>query len=163
VSLLWAINKEEKILDALREAIKETMSKDVEPLMCRRVRDGDKAASNYLQSGRMKSGWEIKGIDRSKIEKFSLRTQQVEAYAKEHGITEDAAKAKLGVKTREKKNKGTSVDLLRKPPSRSPMQTQVALKSTLKINLAFRRATKSVSAWAVLTSVVSNLKPMNKT
>ncbi len=196
-SAVWAINQDEGILKALREAVHETMTHDVEPLMCRRVRHGEKAASKdriktgnliyadflhktsrpvegqvdphlhihafvmnhttdgkkhyaaemeeivrqraslqakfesrfarklkhdlgyevthtqYLQGGRRKTGWEIKGIERSTIEKFSNRTQQVEAYAKEHGITEEAAKGKLGVKTREKKDKGTPVDQLR--------------------------------------------------
>jgi len=195
-SLLWAIHKDERLLEAFRETVKETMTKDVEPLMCRRVRAGGKAGSKervttgnliyadflhltsrpvngkvcphvhihafvmnhtsegsrhyaaemeeiirqrpalqakfearlahrlkhelgyevektqYVQSGRIKAGWEIKGIDRSTIEKFSSRTQQVEAYAKEHGITEGADKAKLGVKTREKKDKGTSIEEL---------------------------------------------------
>jgi len=158
VSLAWAINQDEAILDALREAVKETMAKDVEPLMCRRVRDGKNAATKqrkktgnliyadflhktsrpvdgqvdphlhihafvmnhttdgnkhyaaeleeiirerpslqakfearlarrlklvhgyevekvqYLQSGRLKSGWEIKGIERSTIEKQPNRT-----------------------------------------------------------------------------------------
>ena len=198
VSLAWAINNDQAILDALREAVKETMSRDVEPLMCRRVRsgkfswtqqrertgnliyadflhttsrpvdgkvdphlhihafvmnhttaDGKHYAAEpeeifrerpslqakfearlarrlqqvhgyavekvqYSQSGRLKAGWELKGIERSTIEKFSTRTQQVEAYALEHGITEEAAKAKLGVKTREQKDKGVSVDQLRK-------------------------------------------------
>lgn len=197
VSLVWAINQDEAILDALREAVKETMSKDVEPLMCRRVREGTKAASmervktgnliyadflhktsrpvngqvdphlhihafvmnytseagkhyaaeleeifrerpslqakfearlarrlqqqlgyrvekvRYAQSGRMKAGWEIQGISRSTIEKFSSRTEQVEAYAMEHGITDASAKGKLGLKTREKKDQGISVVKLR--------------------------------------------------
>ena len=197
VSLAWAINQDEAILEALREAVKETMTQDVEPLMCRRVRGGDKAATKeraktgnfiyadflhktsrpvdgqvdphlhihafvmnhtthegkhyaaeleeifrqrlslqakfearlahrlkhtlgydvekvrFAQSGRMKAGWEIKGIARSTIEKYSSRTQQVEAFAKEHGIEEAAAKGKLGVKTREKKDQGSTVEQLR--------------------------------------------------
>lgn len=198
VSLLWAINQEERILEALRSAVQETMSRDVEPLMCRRVRAGGKANSKdrtrtgnliyadflhktsravdgkvdphlhihafvmnctaegsryyaaemeeivrsrpylqasfearlakrlkeklnydvekveFFQTGKNKSGWEIKGISRQTIEKFSTRTQQVEAYAKEHAIKDASLKGKLGIKTRDKKVKGVSVEKLRR-------------------------------------------------
>ena len=33
VSLAWAINKDEKILEALQQSVRETMQRDVEPLM----------------------------------------------------------------------------------------------------------------------------------
>lgn len=196
VSIAWAVKKDERILAALREAVHETMARDVEPLVCRRVRDGGKAATKdrkrtgkliyadflhktsrpvdgktdphlhihafclnwtydegrhyaaeleevirsrpylqaafearlagklrslgyevtateFLQSGKRKRGWELAGIDRSTIEKFSQRTQQVEAFATEHGVTDEVAKSKLGLKTREKKDQGTSVEKLR--------------------------------------------------
>lgn len=197
VSAVWAINDDEAILDVLREAVHETMERDVEPLMCRRVRDGAKAASQhrvktgnliyapflhktsrpvdgvpdphlhihafvmnhtthegkhyaaepeeifrqrqslqaafearlarklekklgyritqtaFTQSGRLKKGWEIAGIERDTIEKFARRTAQIEAAAQAKGITDAGAKGKLGVKTREKKDKGTSVAQLR--------------------------------------------------
>lgn len=67
----------------------------------------------YLQSGRLKSGWEIQGIGRSTIEKFSRRTAQVEKYAEEHGIKDAEKKGQLGKITREKKDKGLSIDRLR--------------------------------------------------
>jgi conjugative relaxase-like TrwC/TraI family protein len=52
VSLAWGINQDEAILDALREAVHETMSKDVEPLMCRRDRTGKNThTQNRLQTG----------------------------------------------------------------------------------------------------------------
>lgn len=197
VSLAWAINADERIVELLREAVRETMSNDVEPLMMRRVRQGDKAFTKersqtgqlvyadflhktsrpvegkadphlhihafvinwtqqngihyagefeeiirqrpslqakfesrlarklqtelgygvekveYQQSGRTKSGWEIRGIERSTIEKFSRRTEQVESHAREQGITDAAEKSRLGKKTREKKDKGTSISELR--------------------------------------------------
>lgn len=196
-SLAWAINGDEEILSALREAVHETMTKDVEPLLCRRVRDGKNVATQrrvktgnlvyadflhrtsrpvdgeadphlhihafvmnqtthekkhyaaepeeifreraslqakfearlarrlkalgyniekvaFAQSGRMKQGWEIKGIERTTIEKFSRRTAQVEAEAQAKGITDAEAKAKLGSKTREKKDQGASVEQLRR-------------------------------------------------
>ncbi|MCA9232958.1 MAG: relaxase domain-containing protein [Planctomycetales bacterium] len=196
VSIAWAVKKDERILEALREAVHETMARDVEPLMCRRVRDGGKAATKdrkrtgkliyadflhktsrpvegktdphlhihafclnwtydegkhyaaemeeivrsrpylqaafearlagklnqlgysveateYTQGGKRKQGWEIAGISRTTIETFSNRTKQVEAYALEHGITDEATKATLGVRTREKKDKGASIEQLR--------------------------------------------------
>ena len=197
VSLAWAINGDERIAEALRAAVHETMTNDVEPLMQRRVRNGDHAftkqrtqtgkliyadflhktsrpvegkpdphlhihayvinwteqngkhyagefeeiirqrpslqakfearlarklnrelgyqvqRTKYRQAGRMKDGWEISGLERSTIEKFSRRTEQVEEHAKKHGVSSAAEKAQLGKKTREKKDKGSSVDRLR--------------------------------------------------
>ena len=52
VSLAWAINKDERILDVLRAAVKETMTKDVEPLVYRRLRTGKNAFTNErIQTG----------------------------------------------------------------------------------------------------------------
>ncbi|MEO1525500.1 MAG: MobF family relaxase [Planctomycetota bacterium] len=197
VSLAWAINDDERITQVLREAVHETMTRDVEPLMQRRVRDGRHANTKqksstgklvyadflhktsrpvdgtpdphlhihafvmnwteqngthyageleeivrqrpslqakfearlagklkhllgygithtrFVQSGRIKSGWELAGLDRKTIEKFSRRTQQVEEFAERHGITSASEKGKLGKKTREAKNKGATVDELR--------------------------------------------------
>lgn len=197
VSIAWGAGEDEAIVEALREAVHETMALDVEPLMCRRVRDGDKAATTerlrtarliyadflhktsrpvdgqtdphlhihafclnwtydgekhyaaemeeiirsrpylqaafearlaaklrqlgygieataFVQGGKRKRGWEIAGIARGMIEKFSQRTQQVEAYAQEHGVTDEAAKGKLGLRTREKKIAGASLTELRR-------------------------------------------------
>ncbi|MEO0531867.1 MAG: MobF family relaxase, partial [Planctomycetota bacterium] len=198
VSLAWAVNGDERILNALREAVYETMALDVEPLVCRRVRSGAKAASTdrkntanliyadflhktsrpvdgvvdphlhihafvqnltfdsgrfyaaeleevmrqlpalqakfdarlarrlqhdlgyrvvatqFRQSRRLKRGWELAGVERATIEKFSTRTSQIEAYAEEHGIDSAAAKGDLGAKTRQKKEPGVAIDRLRK-------------------------------------------------
>lgn len=198
VSLAWAINGDERIIEALRAAVRETMTNDVEPLMMRRVRDGGRATTKdrtstgkliyadflhktsrpvegkpdphlhvhafvinwteqngkhyagefeeiirqrpslqakfearlartlqtelgyrvaqtqFRQSGRMKSGWEIDGISRETIEKFSRRTEQVEVFARENGVTDAAEKGSLGKKTREKKDQGTSIEQLRR-------------------------------------------------
>ncbi len=197
VSLAWAINGDERLIDALREAVRETMAKDVEPLMQRRVRTGKHANSEqkattgqlvyadflhktsrpvdgkadphlhvhtfvinwtheggvhyagqmeeivrqrpslqakfesrlarrlekelgysvtqtrFNQSGRIKAGWEIEGLERSTIEKYSRRTAQVEQHALENGVQTASDKAALGVKTREKKDKGATVEQLR--------------------------------------------------
>lgn len=47
--------------------------------------------------------WDVAGIPRSLIEKFSRRSAIIEAKAEEEGITDAKAKDKLGAKTREKK------------------------------------------------------------
>lgn len=48
-------------------------------------------------------GFEIKGIERSTIEKFSLRTKQIQNAIEENGITDERVKAKIGAWTRLKK------------------------------------------------------------
>lgn len=50
VSLAWAINNDEKIVEALRETVRETMERDVEPLMQRRVRTGKHASTRQKTS-----------------------------------------------------------------------------------------------------------------
>ncbi len=196
VSLAWAINGDERILDVLRQTVHDTMREDIEPLMERRVRkgrlfnskckkqtgkllyadflhhtsrpvdgvpdphlhihafvmnwteeDGKHYAAEmeeivrqrpslqakfesrlarrlvqlgytvghvrYQQSGRLKRGWEIDGVGRETIEKFSRRTTQIEAYAQAHGISDAEAKGQLGKLTRERKGEGKSIDQLR--------------------------------------------------
>lgn len=197
VSLAWAINGDERILEMLKAAVRETMQRDVEPLMQRRVRTGRHAFTqqkeatgkliyadflhktsrpvqgdadphlhihafvlnwtekdgkyyagefeeivrqrpslqakfearlarklqnelgyavehtHYAQGGKLKWGWELQGIDRATIEKFSRRTAQVEQYAQEHGIHDAERKGKLGKLTREKKDTGQSIRQLR--------------------------------------------------
>ena len=199
VSLVWAINKDERIIEALQETVREVMEKDLQPLVCRRVRHGNNATTRnrkatgkllfaeflhktarpvkektpdphlhihafcmnwteeggkqyaaemeeairqlpslqakfdarlarrlqeelgyevervryLLQSGQKKASWEIKGIERSTIEKFSKRTDQIEEFAAEHDIQNAEEKAKLGQKVRDKKDKGATVDVLR--------------------------------------------------
>ena len=66
----------------------------------------------YIQSGRLKNGWEIQGIGRDTIEKFSRRTGLIEAFAKQHGITDAEKKGQLGKLTREAKNEGESIEKL---------------------------------------------------
>ncbi|QDV42513.1 Multifunctional conjugation protein TraI [Stieleria neptunia] len=198
VSLAWAINGDERIVAALRETVQETMAKDVEPLMQRRVRHGEHHNSEqksttgeliyadflhktsrpvngkadphlhihafvinwtqqngrhyagqfeeivrqrpslqakfesrlarrlrdqlgyavtptrFAQSGRIKAGWELAGLERATIEKFSQRMQQVEQTAATRGIRDAAKKAELGKRTREKKDDGASVEELRR-------------------------------------------------
>lgn len=60
----------------------------------------------------MKTGWELKGISRSIIEKFSLRTKQIEDAAAAESITDAEAKSKRGKKTRQKKGSELPVEQL---------------------------------------------------
>ena len=50
-----------------------------------------------------KVGFELAGVDRSLVEKFSNRTREIEKLAAEKGITDDKRKSELGARTRESK------------------------------------------------------------
>lgn len=54
---------------------------------------------------RTKKGWELEGIDRHFIAKFSRRTELIEEKAREMGIDDAETKSELGAKTRERKAK----------------------------------------------------------
>jgi conjugative relaxase-like TrwC/TraI family protein len=64
-------------------------------------------------AGRSGDWWEIKGLSRETLEKFSQRTEKIEAAAKERAIDDAAAKDKLAALTREKKVKTSMSDLKR--------------------------------------------------
>lgn len=57
---------------------------------------------------RSKQGWEIAGVGKELIEKFSRRTAEIEDKAREMGIDDAEAKAELGAKTRSRKQKELS-------------------------------------------------------
>lgn len=59
------------------------------------------------------AGWEIAGIDQGMIDKFSRRTQQIEAVAAEKGVTNPEQKSALGARTRASKTTDLSMDALR--------------------------------------------------
>lgn len=62
---------------------------------------------------RTKNGWEVAGISRGVVEKFSRRTGLIEEVAAENGVTTAREKAELGARTREKKGEPKSLDALR--------------------------------------------------
>lgn len=66
-----------------------------------------KLAHNLQLAGyrieRTKYGFELAGIAKPTIEKFSRRTQEIEEYSREHHITDDKQKSQVGAKTREAK------------------------------------------------------------
>jgi conjugative relaxase-like TrwC/TraI family protein len=53
---------------------------------------------------RRREGWDLAGIERATVEKFSNRTQEIEATAKKLGIIDPTLKAELGAKTRKSKD-----------------------------------------------------------
>lgn len=55
-----------------------------------------------------RSGFEIKGIDRETIEKFSRRTEEIEKVAREKNISDKDKKAAIGSHTRESKRDAVS-------------------------------------------------------
>ncbi len=57
-----------------------------------------------------KNGWEIAGIERGTVEKFSRRTSEIEDLAKQKGIIDAREKDKLGAKTRKGKDKNLSAN-----------------------------------------------------
>jgi conjugative relaxase-like TrwC/TraI family protein len=57
--------------------------------------------------------WEIKGVSRETLDKFSQRTELIEETAKKKGITEAHSKDRLGAVTREKKVQTSMADLKR--------------------------------------------------
>ena len=71
-------------------------------------RFAERLADLGLPVERHAKGWELAGLDKPLIDKFSRRTAQIEAKAKERGITNVDAKAELGAKTRERKQKHLS-------------------------------------------------------
>ncbi|MEO9930122.1 MobF family relaxase [Rhodopirellula bahusiensis] len=59
---------------------------------------------SYWQSGKLKHGWELKGIDRAMIESFSKRGAEIEKAAKEAGFSDAVSKRGLAQKTRKRKS-----------------------------------------------------------
>lgn len=62
---------------------------------------------------RTAKGWELAGVPRSLVEKFSRRTAEIEKLAEEKGITNAKAKDRLGARTRENKRDGLTMDALK--------------------------------------------------
>ena len=71
--------------------------------------------------------WEIQGVSRDVLEKFSQRTEKIEQVAKEQGVNDAQAKEKLAALTREKKVKVSMEDLKREWASRLTQEEKDAL------------------------------------
>jgi len=63
---------------------------------------------------RTKKGWELAGVPKPAMEKFSRRTALIEGKAREKGITSAEEKGELGATTRERKRKDLTFDELRR-------------------------------------------------
>ena len=75
---------------------------------------GGRASVPGLRGGRDEGRLRIKGIDdRDLIEKFSRRTEAIERYAREKGITDAEEKARAGLRTRQRKAEPMALDALR--------------------------------------------------
>jgi conjugative relaxase-like TrwC/TraI family protein len=81
--------------------------------------------------GRSGDWWEIKGLSRETLEKFSQRTEKIEAAAKEGAINDAASKDKLASLTREKKVKTSMSDLKREWADRLTPEENRSLASLL--------------------------------
>jgi conjugative relaxase-like TrwC/TraI family protein len=81
--------------------------------------------------GRSGDWWEIKGLSRETLEKFSQRTEKIEAAAKEGAINDAASKDKLASLTREKKVKTSMSDLKREWADRLTLEEKQSLASLL--------------------------------
>ena len=66
-----------------------------------------------VETVRTKDGWDVAGLSKATMDKFSRRTRLIEAAAAAKGIVDPAAKAELGAKTRERKHKQLPVEQLR--------------------------------------------------
>jgi conjugative relaxase-like TrwC/TraI family protein len=62
---------------------------------------------------RKKVGWEVAGIGKPVLDKFSRRTAKIEELAREKGIANPDEKSRLGAMTRERKGEPRSLDALR--------------------------------------------------
>jgi len=62
---------------------------------------------------RTKAGWEVAGLGKALLDKYSRRSAKIEDMAREKGITDRHEKSELGARTREKKGEPRSLDALR--------------------------------------------------
>lgn len=73
-----------------------------------------KLADLGLPVERTRHGWELGGVPRSLVDKFSRRTAQIEKAARDKGIDDPKAKAELGAKTRNRKAKDLTMPELQR-------------------------------------------------
>ena len=88
---------------------------------------------------RTKNSFEIKGISRKTIDKYSNRTKEIEKTAKEKGLDWAKDKAELGAKTRNNKNKSISeVQVKKNWSERLTLQEQFTIQSAKGVKTAQR-------------------------
>jgi conjugative relaxase-like TrwC/TraI family protein len=70
---------------------------------------GRKMEELGLPVERTKMGWEIEGVEKSTLDKFSRRRALIAEVAEREGLNTGAGRSDLGAKTRERKNKNLSM------------------------------------------------------
>ncbi len=84
---------------------------------------------------RTKNGFELEGVAKATIEKFSRRTQEIEEYAHAHGITDEKQKSNIGAITREAKRVTITAEKQKTAwRSRLTPEEQAALQSLRQYN-----------------------------
>jgi len=101
---------------------------------------------------RTAKGWELAGVTSEMIDKFSRRTRQIEEKAQAKGIDDPDAKAELGAKTRERKQKNLSMTELRERwlDRLTPEEQEVLAALERRIGGSSAPKDESASARAVL-------------
>jgi hypothetical protein len=74
---------------------------------------GRKMEELGLPVERTKNGWEIAGVEKATLDKFSRRRALIVEVAEREGLNTGAGRSDLGAKTRERKNKNLSMGELR--------------------------------------------------
>jgi conjugative relaxase-like TrwC/TraI family protein len=74
---------------------------------------GRKMEELGLPVERTKKGWEIEGVEKATLDKFSRRRALIAEVAEREGLNTGAGRSDLGAKTRERKNKNLSMGELR--------------------------------------------------
>jgi len=105
---------------------------------------------------RTEKGFEIKGISRETIEKFSLRTEEIEHLANEKNITDKKQKSGLGARTRESKRKSISEDEQQKNWQERLTRGELKQLQNLK-NVAFANEKKKENDLAAFKAVEFSL------
>ncbi len=95
------------------------------------ARLAQKVAALGYAVGRSGEWWEIQGVSRDVLEKFSQRTEKIEETAREQGISDALAKEKLGALTREKKVKTSLTELKQEWSERLTVEEKRALSDLL--------------------------------
>lgn len=74
----------------------------------------DRLGELGLPIERHAKGWELEGVSRETLKKFSLRTEQIEELANKKGITDPKKKDAIGATSRSKKSKSVTFKELQK-------------------------------------------------
>lgn len=108
---------------------------------------------------RTKNGFELAGMEKQTIEKFSRRTKEIEDYAREHNITDEKQKSEIGAKTREAKRKNISTaDQERHWLNRLTPEELAAVRNLKSNSKASENRDSAVAAKAVSFSLSHHLE-----